>query len=329
MPLRLSKHKRSPNWYIRGTLRGVKVEESTGVTDRKIAETFRAKKEWQIIQGAIIGRRINATFLDAMIGYLEDGGEARFLKRIVDILGPVPLSQIDNTSIRTIANQLYPKGGPSTVNRHIYTPISAVLRHAAKRKLCDPLLVERPRQPKGRIRWLTAEEAERLIGACAPHLRPLVIFLLYTGARVGEVLALDWRNVDLERRHITFSDTKNGEDRGVPIAPRLLVALANLPHRMGAVFRRRDGMPYTPKDEGGGQIKKGFKGACRRAGIVDFSPHDCRHTWATWYYAATRDLPALMRLGGWKSERMVLRYAHVNVDNLAQSVALLPGAMGR
>ena len=78
-------------------------------------------------------------------------------------------------------------------------------------------------------------------------------------------------------------------------------------------------------DRSGGQIKTAFRGACRRAGIVRIlSPHDCRHTWATWHYAANRDLVALMQLGGWKSEKMVLRYAHMNVAHLAKSMAALP-----
>src|SRR5262245_22568278 len=58
-------------------------------------------------------------------------------------------------------------------------------------------------------------------------------------------------------------------------------------------------------------IKTAFSGACKRAGITNFTPHSCRHTWATWHYAANRDLIVLMRLGGWNSERMGLRYAHV------------------
>jgi integrase len=87
------------------------------------------------------------------------------------------------------------------------------------------------------------------------------------------------------------------------------------------LFSAARGAPYAEKESGGGQIKTSFGGACRRAGIEDFSPHDCRHTWATWHYAANRDLIALMKLGGWKSERMVLRYAHVNVSQLAPSIA--------
>jgi integrase len=156
--------------------------------------------------------------------------------------------------------------------------------------------------------------------ADARHLRPLVIFLLYTGARAGEAVWLDWRNVDLTRVHVIIPKTKNGEARGVPLHQRVVTALANLPHREDEVFRRPDGLPYERPDEddddtsAGSRIAKAFKGACQRARITDFHPHDCRHTWATWHYWANRDLGALERLGGLKTDRMVLRYAHTNVD---------------
>jgi len=77
-------------------------------------------------------------------------------------------------------------------------------------------------------------------------------------------------------------------------------------------------------DRQGGHIKTAFRGACRRAGIEDFTPHDCRHTWATWTYAETRDLRALMQLGGWKSLAMVERYTHVNPDHLQGIIDALP-----
>jgi len=165
----------------------------------------------------------------------------------------------------------------------------------------------------------------------------LVIFLLYTGARIGEALWLDWRDIDLTRSHVTFpvdpSDgrrTKNNEPRGVPLHPRVRTALANPPHREGEVFRRPDGLPYERlrDDENdtsaGNRIRKAFAAACRRAVIKNFTPHCCRHTWATWHYAKNRDLLALQRLGGWKSLAMVTRYAHVNVGELAQTIDNLP-----
>ena len=78
--------------------------------------------------------------------------------------------------------------------------------------------------------------------------------------RVGEALALDWRDVDLSRTHAAFLDTKNDDRRGMPLHPRALAALANLLHRAGKVFRRPDKQLYEPKDGEGGQIKTAFKG---------------------------------------------------------------------
>jgi integrase len=193
-------------------------------------------------------------------------------------------------------------------------------------------VIERPDEgSKLPPRWLKPDEAERLIAACAPHLRPLVIFLIYTGARLGEAIWLDWRDVDLARSHVTFVKTKNGEARGVPLAERAVVALANLPHRDGKVFRTQVGRPYTrpvakgDASGGAGGCTKGFAAACRRAGIEDCHPHTCRHTFATWHYGQHRDLNALMEIGGWKSVSMVMRYAHANVGQHLASVDALPG----
>ncbi|HXR34410.1 MAG TPA: site-specific integrase, partial [Candidatus Binataceae bacterium] len=307
-----------------GTVRGVAVDESAGVADRQAAETIRSKREWEIIEASIHGRKTTVTFLEAAVDYIEAGGERRYLKPLIDYFGTIPLAKINQAAIDRAADILKPGSENSTRDRQIYTPMSAVLKRAAKRDLCEWRQIERPSLPKGRVRWVTPSEADRLIRACSPHLRPLVVFLFYTGARVSEATYLDWQQVDLERRQVQFLATKNGEARGVPLHPRVIQALEMLPHREGAVFRRSDGRPYQHKTDGGGQIKTGFRGACKRAGITNFHPHDCRHTWATWHYAANRDLVALMELGGWKSERMVLRYAHMNVAHHEQSVGALP-----
>ena len=324
MSLKLYRKRGSPNWYIRGTVRGISVDESSGVAERSAAEAIRIQRESGRLHASIFGRKATTSFLEAAVSYMEQGGERRFLGPLIDHFGTTPLTQIDQAAIDRAAKLLCPKSAASTVNRQIHTPVSAVLKHAAERGWCEYRRIRRPRQPKGRTRWLTLAEADRLIAACSPHLQPLVVFLLYTGARLSEAVYLDWRQVDLAREEVQFVETKNGDARGVPLHPRVMAELQALKHREGAVFRRPDGKPYARKADGGGQIKTAFKAACRRVGISDFTPHGCRHTWATWHYAANRDLVALMRLGGWKSDKMVLRYAHMNVDHLAPSIAALP-----
>lgn len=92
------------------------------------------------------------------------------------------------------------------------------------------------------------------------------------------------------------------------------------------VFLTQKGLPYAIEkgDDHGGQIKTGFRAAVRRAGIPHCRPHDLRHTWATWHYAANRDLKGLMELGGWQDAVSLHRYTHVNVAHLAPGIARLP-----
>jgi integrase len=331
MPLKLEQRAGRPNWYLRGTLKGIEVRESCGTDDKSAAEQIRAKREWEILQGSIFGRQATSTVVQAAIAYLESGGEVRFVKPITDYFGETSLAKIDQSAVDACARKLYPGAAPATLVRQVYTPMTAIINAAAKLGLCPPKKFARPKTPKGRVRWLTYEEAGRLLVCCSASLRPLVAFLLYTGARIGEALWIDWRNVDLKRSHCQFLDTKNGSDRGVPLHPALVAILANLPHREGPVFRKANGMPYSPLDEendldrsAGSRIKKGFRAACARAGITDFSPHDCRHTWATWHYMQNRDLNLLMHLGGWSTLAMVLRYAHVNVSHAAPSISAMP-----
>ena len=335
MPIKLVKRPKSPFWVMRGTIRGIRVEETTGTADKKVAEEVRAKREAKILEQSIHGRVATVTFAEAALSYIDHGGSKRFLDKVVEHFTTTPLAKIDQEAIDTGAAKIYPNASPATRNRQFYTPVSAVMTHAAKRKWCSPLILERPKVNEVEVRWLKPEEAERLIAACSKHFRPLVIFLLYTGARAGEALWLDWRNVNLSAMHTSFPKTKNGEARGVPLHPRVVATLANLKGREGEVFRRPDGEPYERPDaddeadtSAGSRIKTAFRAACRRAKITNFHPHACRHTWATWHYAANRDLRGLQKLGGWKSIELVERYAHVNVDELRHTIDALPWTGG-
>lgn len=208
--------------------------------------------------------------------------------------------------------------GPRTFVAQIVEPVSAVMNHASRRGWCDAPHFLRPRQPSGRTRFLLPAEAERLCVASAPHLQPLLIFLLCTGARLSEALGLEWRDVDLQgTRAIFWADqTKSGRRRDVRLPPRAIVSLARLPHRSGRVFRAPSGEPYAiTRERGyGGQIKTAWRGAIRRSALDgELTPHVCRHTWASWHYAVTanKDLLRLKAEGGWSSVALVERYAHL------------------
>jgi integrase len=324
--LKLSKRRHSPNFYARGTFLKVAIDQSLGTGDRKKAEVLLAKIQKDIFERQARGSiQPSETFASAALRYMEAGYERCFVAPLLRHFGETPIDQIDQQAVDRAATAIYPKCAPATRNRDVYTPVSAIMKFAGV-----SWKLRRPKAPSSRVRWLTHEEASRLIAACSPHLRPLVMFLLLTGARIGEALWLDWRCVDLSRAHVSFPKTKNGDPRGVPLHRDLVAVLANLPYREGEVFRKPDGAPYgRPSGDygqsAGGKIKTAFKAALRRAGIVEnFRVHDCRHTWATWHYAEHHDLIALQKLGGWRTPTMVMRYAHANTENYRAGINALP-----
>lgn len=81
--------------------------------------------------------------------------------------------------------------------------------------------VRRPQEPRGRARFLSNDERQRLLTECRRSrncsLYAIVVLALSTGARKMELLSLTWKDVDLKRGTITLHETKNGERRSLPL----------------------------------------------------------------------------------------------------------------
>ncbi|HKM74584.1 MAG TPA: site-specific integrase [Stellaceae bacterium] len=198
-----------------------------------------------------------------------------------------------------------------TYLREVISPPRAILRHAADLGWYEAPRLKSPKIGAARTLCLLPEEAEGLVEAAAPHLRPLLLFCS-APARMAEAVYLEWRDVDLVGARAIFWKTKNGTRRNAALPPRTVAALASLPHRTGVVFLSPRGPYGDRRGAYGGQIKKGRYGALARAGLDrELAPYDLRHTWASWYYAVHRDLLALKVEGGWSSVALVERYAHL------------------
>ena len=207
----------------------------------------------------------------------------------------------------------------------IITPIRAVLNFGFQQGWCDKPFFKLPKLQTVETEFSLPAEAERIIATAAPHLKPLLVFLYSTGARLGEALSLDWRWVDLAGGQVSFlaSLTKAKKRRVAFLPPRAVAALASLPEpHLGPVFLwdthpRADGrvkrrQAYKLRPGTGSQIKKGFAGALKGAGVTRrLTPHSTRHSWASWWYAIHRDVLALKAEGGWSTIALVERYAHL------------------
>ncbi len=190
---------RSPYWRVRGTEYGISIDRSAKTGDKRLASKFLAewRAEAQRLALSPPAATGGLTFAGASIAYMQADGEKRFLAPLLTHFGETPLSRIDQAAIDAAAVALYPDGTPATRNRQVYSPVSAVLRHAG---VTLPL-----RRPKGahagrRVDWLRPDQAFALLdtaGAIHEGFGALLTFLLYGGVRLSEALRLEWKDVDL------------------------------------------------------------------------------------------------------------------------------------
>ena len=101
--LKLVRRPNSPYWIVRGSVAGIRLEESTGTADKRLAEEIRAAREAGIHKKKIYGRAATATFAEAALSYLEGGGSKRFLLPIIDHFGTTPLAKIELAAIERAA----------------------------------------------------------------------------------------------------------------------------------------------------------------------------------------------------------------------------------
>ncbi len=111
------------------------------------------------------------------------------------------------------------------------------MRLAQERGWCDAPKFQVAVEPEPRTLYLLPTEVDRLTAAAVPHLRPLLTFLVGTGARLSEAIELDWCDTDLIGARAIFWRTKGGKRRKAHLPPVVVAALANLPHREGRIFR--------------------------------------------------------------------------------------------
>ena len=251
----------------------------------------------------------------------------------IEWLTAEPRDESDRYRIRTLSIPNYPLSDltasvideclstvPSTHNREANL-VTAILNLAKRRGHIDTIpAIERRKIPEARIRWLTQAEWKRLDVQLPKHLKPLARFSVATGLRQGNATHLEWSQVDMRRKvaWIHADQAKAGKPIGIPLSDSAMEVLRGQKGQSDKwVF------PYKRKKLGKEivepivQIKAAWGKALKRAGIENFRWHDLRHTWATWHVQAGTPLEVLMKLGGWHSMAMVLRYAHFAPDHLA------------
>jgi integrase len=319
----MSLYKRSDSriWWATISLPdGGRVCRSSGTANRKEAQEWFDQLRAELWRVHRLGERPKYTWQDAVVRWCEEKAdkatarEDRVKFQWFDAhLRNRLLHTITRDEIQAIGKAKATESSRPTANRYLALVRAVLKRAAGPWQWIEkaPAITLYP-EPKPRVRWLTREEATRLLNALPPHQKQPARFALATGLRQANVVGLRWSEIDLARNTawVHADEAKGGEAIGVPLNDD---AMAVLNEEKGKHPER----VFTYGGKPLGQVNtRSWRNALKRAGIKNFRWHDLRHVWATWHVMAGTPLAELQELGAWKSELMVKRYAHFAPEQL-------------
>ena len=227
------------------------------------------------------------------------------LKKAKEFFTPKRLDEITTWDI-----ERYRAARAETITKATVNRDTALLKHMFRLACEWGLIQENPakpvklyREPEHPMRVLSLDEERKLYREAAAHLKPILNVALNTGLRRGELLALEWPQVDLGRKSITVKVSKSGRVRTVPLNDIAYEALRT-------IAGQHKGRVFLFKGEPIGSVRRGFESAVGRAKIAQIRFHDLRHTFATRLVLAGCDLATLKQLMGHANIQTTMRYTH-------------------
>ena len=218
----------------------------------------------------------------------------------------------------------------NAVARRLQT-FSAIQSHAKGHGLAYPeFTVVKPVYDDKRTVYLTEDQRDELIEYMPDRIRDMVVVLFYTGMRIGEMLSLQWRQVQTEADGTIVAEVisykgrlKKRHVRRIPLPKIALDAMGA--RGTGIVFPTYTGTAWERTN-----FYSFWHVGCEDAGVKNwiedgenFHPHDCRHTYASLLVQKGASLKAVQKLLGHSTIAMVMRYAHLSPDALKSTVELL------
>ena len=195
--------------------------------------------------------------------------------------------------------------------------LSAIINHARREwgiAIQNPVkVIRKPQMPPGRDRVLSQAEEAILLdqlevrGRRNPLMQPMAILAIESAMRRGEILGIEWKHIDFEKRTVYLPLTKNGQSRSVPLSTRALETLR-------AMSRTLDGRVFPISIAA---MEASFLRAVRRSNLHGLHFHDLRHTAATRMSSKLPNVIELAAVTGHISLQMLKRYYHPNAVDLA------------
>ena len=328
----LYKRTDSPRWWVKISHGGRTIQRSTGTEDKAQAQEYHDKLKASLWEQKRLGVKPRRAWKEAVVRWLAEtsdkathDGDIKKLRWLDAFLGKLMLDEITLDVIDRVKSERLKTVSKSTVNRYLAVVRSILLRARDEWEWIDKApKVKLFREPPGRERSITVEQAEALLRELPAHQRDVVLFTLATGLQQSNVLRLEWTHVNLESGH-AWVDADQSKNRRPIAVPLNLKALEVLRRQIGKHPARVFTYAGRPLDRANTHA---WQKALKRAGIENFRWHDLRHTWATWHRQSGTPTHELQRLGGWRTSVMVERYAHLAPDHLATAANRLDSLLG-
>jgi integrase len=274
---------------------------------------------WRI---AKLGEKPRRTWNEAVVRWLKEQSHKATIEtdkmhfRWLDShLCGKPLEAITRNAIDRITDTKLKEGVSNATANRLLEIVRAVLRRCMNdwEWLDRVPRVRMLKEPTRRIRFLTRNEAQRLLAALPEHLADMAAFSLATGLRRANVTGLQWTQVDLARRiaWVHPDQAKARKAIAVPLNGEAVLLIRKWLGKHSTHVFSFKGKPLVQVST------KAWYAALKKVGIENFRWHDLRHTWASWHVQQGTPLHALQELGGWESAEMVRRYAHYAAEHLA------------
>ena len=330
----MSLFKRGSTWWIDFTTpSGERIRCSARTEDRAQAKELHDKlkaESWRVAQ---LGEKPERTWDEAALRWLQETSHKKShlydvvrMKWLQQFLRTKSLREITRDVVMRVAETKRQESSGPNANRYIAL-IRAILRRAEREWdwLDKAPTVRLYPEPKRRVRWITPEQVQTLLALLPEHQRELVTFALATGLRHGNVLQLEWSQVDLARKvaWIYGDQAKGGRDIHVSLNQTALGVLHRQLGRHPARVFSFKGKPIAAANT------QAWREALKKAGIEDFRWHDLRHTWASWLAQSGVPMGVIQEMGAWESPEMVRRYAHLSPAVLAEHAKVIDTKMAQ
>lgn len=331
-------YKRNEKWYSDFWYEGKRYTKGWGAISKTIAK----EKEWKFRNEVASGeyekdkkKVLFEKFAKQFLEYSKTikrpssyGRDVSSVNMLLKFFSSKHLSEINPLLIERYRRERLKVVKKATVNRE-RSCLSNMFRMAKKWGLTkeNPVQeVKRYKEEVKDVKPLTPEKEKELLDRFdehpkSRHVIAIVLVALNAGMRKGEILSLLKEDVELTKRIIHVTHTKNWEVRDIPMNGMLTRVLKEV------IDKSDKDSPYMFTNPKTGKpfrdIKTSFTKAVEKIGLKGFTFHMLRHTWCSRMCELGIAETAIQKVGGWKTKSMISRYSHPSMDYIRESLEKL------